>query len=139
MNTNNKVNKVNKVNNEIYSPVIEYLNLKSGKNYKASSNKSKSLIDARINENFTLEDFYKVIDVKVAEWKGGDYDKFLRPETLFSNKFEGYLNQDITAKDKKKTGFHVETQRTDNYSKSELEDVVARKRREAKKRMKGEN
>lgn len=39
-----------------------------------------------------------MIDNKVAEWKGTDMEKFLRPETLFGNKFEGYLNQQVSNK-----------------------------------------
>ena len=34
----------------------------------------------------------KVIDIKTIDWKGTDYEKYLRPETLFGNKFESYLN-----------------------------------------------
>jgi len=92
INKDNKLNKVNK--NNIYSPIIDYLNLKCNTKYKTSSAKTKSLIDARIKEDFTLDDFKKVIDVKSAEWLNDEkMVKFLRPETLFSNKFESYLNQ----------------------------------------------
>lgn len=81
--------------NNIYTRVIEYLNRKADTNYKASTKKTKSLIRARQNEGFTLDDFKNVIDNKVLEWKGTDFEKFLRPETLFGNKFEGYLNQKV--------------------------------------------
>ena len=46
-----------------------------------------------IPEGFTKEDFIKVIDNKVNEWLGTDMERYLRPETLFGIKFEGYLNQ----------------------------------------------
>lgn len=73
--------------------IVEYLNLKTGKNYKPSTEKTRSVIKARINEKFKLEDFKKVIDIKTAEWlHDPKNNKFLRPETLFGNKFEGYLN-----------------------------------------------
>lgn len=78
---------------KIYIDVIAYLNEKAGTKYKASSSKTKTLINARIREGFTLEDFKTVIDNKCADWLNTDYAKFLRPETLFSPKFEGYLNQ----------------------------------------------
>lgn len=81
--------------NIIYSLVIEYLNSKTGKSYKSTTRKTQSLIKARIDEGFKEEEFFKVIDNKVAEWKGTEYEKYLRPETLFGNKFEGYLNQDF--------------------------------------------
>lgn len=77
---------------ELYSSVIEYLNQKAGTKYKASSKKTQSLIHARTAEGFTLDDFKTVIDKKCAEWIGSDMEKFLRPETLFGTKFEGYLN-----------------------------------------------
>ena len=73
--------------------IVDYLNQKAGTNYKASTSKTKSLIVARFNEGFLVEDFTKVIDNKTQEWLGTDMEKYLRPETLFGNKFEGYLNQ----------------------------------------------
>lgn len=82
-----------------YQQVIEYLNNKTGKHYKHTTNKTQTVIKARCNESFTEDDFKKVIDNKVAEWKGTDMEKFLRPETLFGNKFEGYLNQQVSNKE----------------------------------------
>ncbi|PTG04399.1 alpha/beta hydrolase [Staphylococcus chromogenes] len=76
-----------------YSDVIDYLNERTGKQYKSTTKKNQTVIRARIDEGFTLGDFKKVIDNKVAEWKGTDMEKYLRPETLFGTKFEGYLNQ----------------------------------------------
>jgi hypothetical protein len=49
-------------------------------------------VRARVRDGFTLEDFKAVIDAKVSQW--GDDEKmaeYLRPETLFGTKFEGYL------------------------------------------------
>lgn len=77
----------------IYTPVCNYLNEKAGTSFRESSSKTKSLIDARVNEGYSENDFKKVIDNKVAEWKGTDMEKYLRPETLFGTKFEAYLNQ----------------------------------------------
>lgn len=97
----NNTNKNNKnIRNNIYSPVVEYLNQKTGKKFRATSTKTKDLINARVNEGFKEKDFYKVIDIKVAEWKGNPkMELYLRPETLFSNKFEGYLNQNPVIED----------------------------------------
>lgn len=86
---------INKKINNIYVDVVNYLNEKCKKNFKPTTNKTKSLINARINEGFELEDFKKVIDIKSKEWMYSDMQKYLRPETLFSNKFEGYLNEEI--------------------------------------------
>ncbi|MDG0821121.1 conserved phage C-terminal domain-containing protein [Staphylococcus equorum] len=82
-----------------YQSIIEYLNEKTGKHYKHTTNKTKSFIEARWKEDFREEDFKKVIDIKVQEWKGTDQDKYLRPETLFGTKFEGYRNQQISNKE----------------------------------------
>lgn len=82
-----------KEDKKIYIDVVAYLNEKAGTKYRASAEKTKKLIHARLAEGFTLEDFKTVIDNKCADWLNTDYAKFLRPETLFSPKFEGYLNQ----------------------------------------------
>ena len=91
----NKDSSIRDTNNIIYSQIIEYLNSKTGKSYKSTTRKTQSLIKARIDEGFNEEEFFKVIDNKISEWKGTEYEKYLRPETLFGNKFEGYLNQDF--------------------------------------------
>ncbi len=82
-----------KQDNIPYSEIIEYLNSRLGSNYKSSTDKTRSQIKARWNEGFTLDDFKIVIDKKINEWFGTDMQKYLRPETLFGTKFEGYLNQ----------------------------------------------
>lgn len=82
----------------IYTPVVTYLNEKAGTKYRASSAKTQKVIHARVAEGFTLEDFMAVINKKTAEWMGTEWEKFLRPETLFGPKFESYLNQNTTKK-----------------------------------------
>lgn len=82
---------------EIYSRVVDYLNQRAGTNYKNTSDKTKELINARLNAGFTEQDFYTVIDKKCSTWLNDEkMCKYLRPETLFGNKFEGYLNEKIT-------------------------------------------
>lgn len=78
--------------------IIDYLNQKAGTQYKHTSKKTNDMVRARFNEGFTEQDFFTVIDKKCADWKGTEWEKFIRPETLFSNKFEGYLNQNIQKK-----------------------------------------
>lgn len=85
---------------ELIKGIIDYLNIKTNSHYKYSTEKTKKLIKARLNDNFTIDDFKTVIDKKTEEWLGTDFEKFLRPETLFGNKFEGYLNQKTTPKKK---------------------------------------
>ena len=71
---------------------IAYLNQVTGKNFQFVE-KSMNLIKARLKDGFVLDDFKKVIDIKFNEWSNTDMAKYIRPETLFGNKFDGYLNQ----------------------------------------------
>ncbi|MEH6993572.1 conserved phage C-terminal domain-containing protein [Neobacillus drentensis] len=77
-----------------FAEIIQYLNDKADKSFKLSSKKTRELIQARVKEGFLISDFKKVIDLKVAECgRDVDWNKYLRPETLFGTKFESYLNQ----------------------------------------------
>lgn len=88
---------------DIIFTVIEYLNEKAEKKFRKNTRNTIKDINARIKEGFTIEEFKMVIDNKVHDWKGkvttypnGDKfigDNYLRPETLFGNKFESYLNE----------------------------------------------
>ena len=81
--------------------IVAYLNLKAGTSYRATTKKTQECIKARLNEKWTEEDFKTVIDKKCAEWIGNEkMEKYLRPETLFGTKFEGYLNEKVTKKSK---------------------------------------
>lgn len=84
-NTSNSINEI-----------IEYLNSKTNKNYRSTTQKTRTLIKARMKEHFTVDDFKIVIDKKCSEWMGTKFEPYLRPETLFGTKFEGYLNQSLT-------------------------------------------
>ena len=84
--------------------IIQHLNIKARTKYRPSGTKTKSLIKARLNEGYTVDDFKKVIDIKCDEWLNTSMSKYLRPETLFSNKFESYLNQPA---EQQNTGFGI--------------------------------
>ena len=76
-----------------YSDIIKYLNEATSKSFKVTQ-KWKDLIKARWNEGQRLDDFKKVIDVKTNQWLNNqDMNKYLRPATLFGNKFDDYLNE----------------------------------------------
>jgi len=88
-----KENKI-KEENILCSEIISDLNEICKTNYKAETPKTKSLINTLLKQGFNLEDFKKVhrnmydawyLDLKMRE--------FLRPITLYSNKFESYLNK----------------------------------------------
>ena len=80
---------------EIYKTIISFLNLKAGTNYRPTTPKTKAAINARLSEGFTVDDFKTVIDKKCIEWLETEFEKYLRPETLFGCKFEGYLNAKV--------------------------------------------
>ena len=103
--TDTGINNINNLNNskeekedikfiDTVKEVIDYLNTVCGTHYRYNTQKTQALIRARLNEGFAVDDFKKVIENKQKQW-GNDprWSDFLRPETLFGNKFEGYLNQ----------------------------------------------
>jgi uncharacterized phage protein (TIGR02220 family) len=84
----------NKFPKNFVSDIISYLNDKIGSSFKSSTTNTVRHIRARFNEGYRLEAFKKVIDIKYEEWHNNPKMlKYLRPETLFGTKFEGYLNQ----------------------------------------------
>lgn len=81
---------------ETTKKVVAHLNEKTGSNFRYSSKATQTKVNARLNEKYTLDDFITVIDKKVKEWTGTEFEKYLCPETLFGTKFEKYLNQKET-------------------------------------------
>lgn len=77
-----------------YGEIVRHLNEAVGASYRPSSKKTRQLIHARWEEGFRLPDFIAVIDTMEDAW-GEDpkMSAYLRPETLFGTKFEGYLNR----------------------------------------------
>ena len=108
-NNDNNYKNDNNYNKEHCAAIVDYLNQETDKDYRPSTKKTQDLIKARTNEGFILEDFKEVIARKAKQWKGTEMDKFLRPDTLFSSKFEGYLNE----KDQENTSAEE-----DNYEKA---------------------
>ncbi len=77
-----------------YVEIVEYLNFRSGKKFSSTARSTKEHINARWKEGHRLEHFLKVIDHKCGEWRiNPKMEKYMRPETLFGTKFEGYLNE----------------------------------------------
>lgn len=77
-----------------FGEIISYLNTVTRKNFKATSKQARAHISARWAEGYRLGDFERVVDIKAGQWLHDPaMNKFLRPETLFSPKFDGYLNE----------------------------------------------
>ena len=84
--------KEEKILKENIKCIIDYLNETANTKYKYNTKGTVKLIKARFNEGYLLDDFYDVIDNKWKDWKKTEWQKYMRPETLFGNKFENYLN-----------------------------------------------
>lgn len=73
--------------------IVDHLNARLGTHYRPTTQSTRKLLKARLKEGFTVEEIKTVIDKKATEWLGNaSMAQYLRPETLFGNKFEGYLN-----------------------------------------------
>lgn len=73
--------------------VITHLNNIAGTRFSTDRENTKKFIKARIKEGFSIDNFKYVIEIKSKQWIGTEMEQYLRPETLFGNKFEGYLNE----------------------------------------------
>lgn len=127
--SNNYINNNLTSNNKQYIPfqeIIEYLNLRTSSNFKWTTSKNQWLIKSRWDEKFNIDDFKIVIDRKSKEWLNTDQAKYLRPETLFGTKFEGYVNQKESISPKllvKQTQISLQ-QRGRQYDVDELEKAL---------------
>ena len=77
--------------------LISYLNEKAGAKYNVTANVVKRIAEL-LDAGYTREDMVSVIDSKVCEW--GDSEKmrtYLRPRTLFGEKFEDYVLAPVPA------------------------------------------
>lgn len=103
--TNNKLKNVKNEKKDIYTDqiaqIFDYLNQKTGRHYTGRSEAQRKFIIARLKEGYTLEEFKRVIDNKTAAWLNDpERSVYLRPETLFGTKFETYLNDTETNRQK---------------------------------------
>lgn len=85
--------------------IISYLNLKVGTKYKENNKATIILINDRLKEGYIIDDFKEVIDKKVKAWKNTEFEQYLTPKTLFGDKFEVYLNQNIIKEEKKNKSY----------------------------------
>ena len=81
------------MNKTIIDNIIIYLNSILGAKFGLGTQSTRNLITKWLKTGFTEDDFKTVIDKKYAEWHNTNMEMYLRPSTLFGNKFEEYLNQ----------------------------------------------
>lgn len=83
---------------KVHIEIIEYLNIKTGSKFKATTKPYIQAIRSRLKEGYTVDDFKTVIDKKCREWKGTKLEKYLTPKTLFApSHFDTYLNSNEMA------------------------------------------
>ena len=103
INTDNK--EENKKEEIPYEEIIDCLNRLAGTNYRATSKKTRELINGRWEEGYRLQDFETVIKKKCDAWIGTKYEEYLAPTTLFRPiNFERYLNAKINKEESQKGG-----------------------------------
>lgn|GEM_PF-2342098 len=117
-----------------FGKVIGYLNTKAGSSYKTTDPATMRMIEARWNEGYRLEDFQKVVDNMTAKWgKNAQMMNFLRPATLFGDKFGNYLGAVVTPVD---LGI---MSRTGYESSLVLDEWIVEKRQELRARNQAKN
>lgn len=104
--------------------IIDYLNESTNSKFKYENKQTIKDIKARFKEGYVLDDFYDVIDKKVKEWFNTEMEKYLRPSTLFGNKFENYVNQKNNFSGKPKTSYSSKPS-FDNTAEHEILKGVA--------------
>lgn len=73
--------------------IVGYLNEKAHTNFKTNSKRTQRYIFERLTEGYAMQDFKTVIDKKYDDWAETEFEKYLRPSTLFGDRFEDYLNE----------------------------------------------
>ena len=96
----------NPLNSSMCSKVVDLLNTLSGSSFRADTKTTQRLIAARENEGYSLADIEMVIRHQCELWgKDEKMRKYLRPETLFGNKFEAYLSDARRSEPQQEPGY----------------------------------
>ena len=84
--------------------ILDYFNQVNGTRYKTNTKSNRQAISARLEENFTFEDFVTVIEYIHDKWSNDPkMSKYNRPSTIFRpSKFESYLMEAEKQKQKNK-------------------------------------
>lgn len=79
---------------ELYEEIIKDLNEVLGTKYRSTTKDIQKLLQARLADNYTLEDFKTVHRNMETAWgKDPKMREYLRPHTLYTEKFQSYLNK----------------------------------------------
>ncbi len=90
------VQPVSEEHNITAAGILKYLSKKTKVDWDVNEKENLKDIIFRLNAGYKSADLKKVIDVKCDEWLTEEkMKKYLRPSTLFGNKFTEYLKQEI--------------------------------------------
>ena len=90
--------------NEKVESIIGHFNSVCKTTFKSNTSATIKLIKKHLKEGFELDDFKRVIDLKYKDWgenpikfaNGQMSNEYLRPTTLFGDKFETYVYEALT-------------------------------------------
>ena len=92
------MNRAKVINPEV-SEVINHLNLTTGTTcFLSTYPPTVKMVTSILEAGYTVEDMKKVIDNKWKSWRGTKFQQYMRPSTLFGDKFENYLNEQRNSK-----------------------------------------
>lgn len=103
--------------------LISYLNEKTGSRYRPKS--AEQRIQNLLEQGYSEADMRKVIDRKYSEWFNDEKMRdYLRPSTLFGNKFSEYLNAPISIQGERQ---QKKEENRNNLAKQKAEKMAALK------------
>ena len=81
--------------------IIDFLNEQANTHFAYFAKGTIKQINGRLSEGFEVDDFKRVITVKVDKWKGTEWEDYLRPETIFCAKhFDSYKQEYLREKER---------------------------------------
>lgn len=124
-------------NLDIVEEVVNYINDLTGKDYKVNK-EAKRVINERISEGFSLQQFIKVIEYKYRTWflnpfiferTGKLSSEYVRPYTLFNSNFKRYIVEADTyfkklEENKKNKEQKVQAAKPKNVEKVDFDNLV---------------
>lgn len=79
---------------KLHQEIVDDLNEVLGTKYRSDTKDIQKLLKARLDDKFTLEDFKIVHRNMFQAWNSDPKMRdYLRPQTLYTEKFQGYLNK----------------------------------------------
>lgn len=114
---------------DISLSLLSYLNNKTGSSYRMND-QIRETIEQRISEGYTIEQLENVVDKKCAEWScDGKMRSYLRPSTLFGDRFEEYLNapEPIQGEEERKSNKHVQELNKQLREKEQESDSITKR------------